>query len=214
MGCALGCAANGGSGAQQAAPRPAANQAAPAAPAAPPPSAEAAVLDGTGLGRVKLGAPLPPDLAVAARYHTSYYADAQPLEGFVLGSPGVLAIVDGGAFPAYGNAHPGATAPDDLRARTLAAGAASKLSVRMIVVTDPSVATANGLRVGTDLAGVRAAFPDARLQRVPPLWEDPTCLIEAAGLAFFFDRCPRSDGDPPANDAKVARIVARRADSP
>jgi hypothetical protein len=206
--CVLGCTPDGGVSGEQAAPT---RTAAPASTPPPQPAPNAqAVLDATGLGAVKLGAPLPPDQVVSERYHASYYADAQPLEGFALGSPRVLAIVEGGAFMAHGTQHPGQPAPDDVRARTLVAGAAGALVVRMIVVTDPAVATPSGVRVGTDLATFRKAFPLAPLRRVPPLWDDPSCLVEVADLAFFFDGCPRSDSEPPAPTAKVIRIVARR----
>jgi hypothetical protein len=205
---AASCASNGKVTAEQAAPpKPDETEPAQAAQAA---ALAGAVLDGDGLGRVKLGAPLPPDLATAGRYYAGYYADAQPLEGFELGPAGVLAIVEGGAFTAFGNEHPGQPAPDDVRARTLASGAASALTVRMIVVTDPAVSTVSGVRVGTGIAAFRAALADAELKRYPPLWEDPTCLAEASGLAYFFDGCPASDAAPPAEGAKVVRIVARR----
>jgi hypothetical protein len=203
--CQLGCASNGSVTTEQAAPV----RSDTPAPAHPAPQPEA-VLDAAGLDRVKVGAVLPPDLAVAERYHASYYADAQPLEGFEFGSRGALAIVDGGAFAAFGNGHPGQMPPADVRAATLAAGAAGRLTVRMIVVTDPAITTARGVRAGATLATVRSAFPDAPLKRLPPLWEDPTCLIEGAGLAVFFDGCPRTDQEPSAKGAKVVRIVARR----
>jgi hypothetical protein len=204
----FGCTSDGGVSAEPAAPT---RTAAPARTPQPQsaPNAEA-VLDATGLGRVKLGAPLPSDHAVAERYYTGYYADAQPLEGFALGSARILAIVEGGAFTAHGTEHPGQPAPDDVRARTLAAGAAGALVVRMIVVTDPAIATPSGVRVGTELSTFRRAFPLAPLRRVPPLWDDPSCLVEVADLAFFFDRCSNSDGEPAPPDAKVIRIVARR----
>lgn len=164
----------------------------------------------TSLSTLQIGSPLPqaiihsPDLE--SQYTTSFYGDAQPLEGFTLSDPPAFVVVKGGPFADWGMENPGQKPPDTLRNRALSRARAGALSVEMIVITDPRPKTANGAFVSQDLAAFTRAYPDAPRKRLPALWEEPSCVAEQNGLWFFFDRCD-------IDAAKIIRIVIRNPSS-
>lgn len=142
-----------------------------------------------------------------SRYAASYYSDAQPLEGFVLYDPPVLALVQGGPFAPWGRKNPGEPVPAELKANALLLARAGKLTVHMLVVTDPRPKTSAGISVGADYPSFAKAYRKARPSPFPALWEEPSCVAKHDGLWFFFDRC---DSLP---DAKLIRIVLRPANA-
>ena len=161
-----------------------------------------------GVGTLSLGSKLhEPARGFEGSYVTSFYADAQPLEGFALDEPPVLAVVEGGPFPKWGRTHPGGTPSESLKAQAMQLARAGKLTVRMIVTTDPRPKTEVGIGVGDDYLTFEKRYPEApEPQVMPALWEEPTCVTTVGTLSFFFDRC-----DTRAQ-AKIIRIVVRAPD--
>lgn len=161
-----------------------------------------------GIGRLKLGAAVPePANGYEASYATTFYADAQPLEGFQVADPPALAVVSGGPFETWGYDHPGDEAPDSIRQRAVTMARTGKLPIEMIVITDPRPKTEQGVGVGDSHASFAKALPAAELQRFPGLWEEPSCVATQDTIWYFFDRCDVPD------QAKLLRIVVRADDS-
>jgi hypothetical protein len=161
-----------------------------------------------GVGPLKLGAAVPePATGYQASYATSFYADAQPLEGFQLTDPPALAVVSGGPFKTWGYDHPGDEAPAAIRQRAIALARTGKLPIEMIVITDPRPKTEQGVGAGDSYASYAQANPaTAELQRFPGLWEEPSCVATQDTIWYFFDRCDVPD------QAKLLRIVVRADD--
>jgi hypothetical protein len=161
-----------------------------------------------GVGPLKLRAAVPePANGFEATYATSFYADAQPLEGFQIADPPALALVSGGPFKTWGNDHPGDEAPAAVRQKAMSLARAGKLPIEMIVITDPRPKTAQGVGAGDSYASFASANPAAaELQRFPGLWEEPSCVASQDTIWYFFDRCDVPD------QAKLLRIVVRADD--
>lgn len=181
-----------------------------AEPAAEPPAQVPAAggswrITSKGIGALKVGATVPePADGYEVSYATSFYADAQPLEGFRLTDPPALAVVSGGPFETWGYEHPGDEAPAAIRQRAVSLARTGKLPIEMIVITDPRPKTAQGVGVGDSYASYARANPRASdLQRFPGLWEEPSCVAAQDTIWYFFDRCDVPD------QATLLRIVVR-----
>jgi hypothetical protein len=185
--------------------------AAPKPAPSPAPAAPAWTITKTGIGDLQLGAAWPQaraaNPALDAQYTTTFYADAQPLEGFTLTDPPLFVVVIGGPFAKYGMDNPGEPAPAAIKAKAMKLARAGKLTIQMLVVTDPRVRTPSGAFVSQDFAAFSHAYPNAVRKQMPALWEEPSCVAEQEGVWFFFDRCGASE------PAKIIRIVVRRDDS-
>lgn len=184
--------------------------AAPRAQAAPAPSAGPVAqpprwkITPRGVADLQLGASVrEPGAGFAAHYHTDFYADAQPLEGFMLDDPPAFAVLKGGPFAKWGAAHPGQDPPEKLRSKALAQARAGRLTVDMIVVTDPRPQTERGAAVGIDYADFAKSYPASTPTQLPALWEEPSCVARDETVWFFFDQCSE------LTRAKVIRIVIR-----
>lgn len=179
-------------------PRSPAVEQAPSAPAA----ARVWRITSDSVGPLKLGGSITePAAGFAATYRTSFYADAQPLEGFALDDPPVLAVVAGGPFSHWGQDHPGDAAPADVKQRAVELARTGKLTIGMIIVTDPRPKTEREVGVGDSYASFARAYEDLKPSRFPGLWEEPSCVASQATRSFFFDRCDALEG------AKLIRIV-------
>lgn len=166
------------------------------------------------VGDVAILEPLPARLLtddLADRYQTSYYADAQPLEGFALPDPPVFAAVDGGPFHPFGMATPGQPIPESMPAEAAARARRGELVVTMIVVTDPRVVTAEGMGVGRTYVDVQRAYPELDAYTFPGLWEEPSCIARPtseSSIHFFFKGCQLArDGQPFEPGDEVLRVV-------
>lgn len=167
-------------------------------------SANAAITQ-NAVGPVQLGQPIPKASFAGATYKTSFYADAQPLEGFALKDPAILAIVDGGPFMKWGMDHPGLEPSEKLKKDAMKKG--PKLKTSMIIVTSPDVLTDKGAHVGSTFAEVKAAHPDIKTMQLPGMWEEPSCIAQDKTIHFFFKKCPMQG--PMPDDEKVIRIVVK-----
>jgi hypothetical protein len=187
------------------APQPsAAAAAAPAAQPQPPATPAAYLITAKGVGALRVGSRLGGSPGFEDRYTTSFYGDAQPLEGFTLDEPPVFVAVTNGPFATWGRTHPGETPPYPIRQRALALARSGKLRVGMLVVTSPTPKTERGVGVGQDYIQFAKAYPKAgQPTTFPGLWEEPSCVVTQKTLWFFFDRC-----DSPAR-AKLIRIAIR-----
>lgn len=165
------------------------------------------VLDVSGLLDLRLAEPLPAsrtqDAALAQHYVTTFYADAQPLEGFRFENDAVYAVVAGGPFHAFGMANPGEEPSASLKAEALKRARAGNLTLQMLVVDKPGVRTEKGLEVGHDSLAFERAYPGLTRGAMPALWEEPTCVASQDALWFFFDHCDSS------RPAKLIRMVLR-----
>lgn len=162
----------------------------------------------SGVGPLSLGAPVPePAAGFVSTYTTSYYADAQPLEGFAFSDPPAAAFVKGGPFSKYGYEHVGETAPAKIKQKAIGLAKAGKLPIDMLVITDPRPKTGHGVGVGDTYATFAQLNPSAaKPQHFPGLWEEPSCVISEDTVWYFFDNCEALD------QAKVLRIVVKTED--
>lgn len=158
------------------------------------------------IGTLTLGMKLgEPARGFEGTYSATYYADAQPLEGFALDEPPVLAVVAGGPFAKWGESHPGEPPTALVKATAVKQARAGKLTVDMLVTTDPRPKTELGIGVGDDFLAFSKRYPSAPAPSTfPALWEEPSCVIQQGTLWFFFDRC-----DTRAQ-ATIIRIVVRK----
>lgn len=202
---ACGRSATPASGAPAAAPAAPTNDA--PAPPAPAPAAQDWMITETGIGDLRIGRAWPSARSAAptlqTQYTATFYADAQPLEGFSLTDPPSFAVVSGGPFASWGMEHAGQPAPSAMRDQAAALARDGKLKLEMLVITDPRPKTAKGIGVSQDFAAFARAYPGALPQPLPALWEEPSCVAQRDGLWFFFDRCAAS------RPSKVIRIVVR-----
>ena len=157
-----------------------------------------------GVGPVIVGKPVPKAQLAGAEYKTSFYADAQPLEGFLLKDPEVLAIVSGGPFSKWGMDHPGEDVPEKIKKDALKK--APKLRVQMIIVTSEKWSAEGNVHVGSTFLEVKAAWTDAKLTMLPGMWEEPSCLVVKGKVSAFFRKC---EGGKLSDDATVIRLVVR-----
>jgi hypothetical protein len=186
------------------APPPSAAGAAPPPAQLPEATPAAYLITAQGVGALRVGSRLAGSPGFENRYTTSFYADAQPLEGFALDEPPVFVAVSNGPFASWGRAHPGETPPYPIRKRALAMARAGKLRVGMLVVTSQTPKTERGVGVGDDYIHFANAYPKASQPATfPGLWEEPSCVVTQKSLWFFFDRC-----DSPVH-AKLIRIAIR-----
>lgn len=187
IGCGLGCneSPTASSLADSAQP-------APAPRPAPRPkivcrAPDCAVIDDDGVGAVRLDAPLRSSLVgddADRRYVTRLIADGQPMAGFQLDDPPVLAVV--------GEGDPDGTRRPEAVRQAVQQLRGGKLSVRAIHVTDPSPRTARGVGVGSTLDELTRAHGEVRLHGVPVTYGDDRCVATVRALErvrFHFSSC-------------------------
>jgi hypothetical protein len=154
--------------------------------------------------RARLNHSAVPDLA--SRYEATSYGEGQPLEGFVLDDPPVLAVVAGGPYAKWARKNRGEPASEAVKSKAMALAKAGKLSIAMLVVGDARAKTAAGIGVGQDFAAFSAAYPGAKPpEKTIGLWEEPSCVAQQEGVWFFFDQCEK------LGSARIIRIVVRPA---
>ena len=183
----------------------------------PPPDKKASRVTEQGVADVVVEEVFPkarvaPDLP--ERYKTTLYADAQPLEGFLLGPKPFLAVVDGGPYHPFGMASPGEPIPDSMPAEAVKRAQEGKLTVSMIVVSEPGLTTGAGLGVGSTFAQLKKAHPKHSAFTLPGLWEEPSCVAKptkTSAIHFFYKTCDGKAESLIADDEPAIRIVVRRA---
>jgi hypothetical protein len=158
-----------------------------------------------GIGDLKLGGNLTqPEGGLDDRYRASYYREQEPLEGFELDNPPVLAVLEDGPFRTWAKMHAGHEAPEAIRTRAVALARAKRFTIGMLVITDRRPKTAAGISVGDDYARFARAYPRAPApDTFVGLWEQPSCMVNSGTIWFFFDRCDDAD------QAKIIRIAIR-----
>jgi hypothetical protein len=158
-----------------------------------------------GIGSLRLGEKLvEPKEGFENTYRTSFYGDAQPLEGFMFDQPPVLAVFTGGPFSVWGARHVGKAPPEPIQTRAIALASADRFEIEMLVITDKRPKTAAGISVGDNYAEFARAYPRAPApEAFTGLWEQPSCMVSRETIWFFFDRCDNAD------EAKIIRIAVR-----
>ena len=163
------------------------------------------MITANGIGGLQLGESLSePEGGFEETYRTSFYGNAQPLEGFAFADPPVLAVFTGGPFSDWGARHVGYEPPEAIQTRAIALARANRFKVHMLVTTDPRPKTEAGISVGDDYAKFARAYPRAPApDAFIGLWEHPSCMVSRDTIWFFFDRCDNAD------EAKIIRIAVR-----
>ena len=116
------------------------------------------------------GKPIPPaHLDDNARYEARWVADAQPMEGFLIGAPPVWVTISDGPMK---DVQPGPLEEltPVLAPKALAAARAGA-AVAAIVVEQPGITTEHGIGVGSSYESLRAAYGPLQLVRSPE-WLD------------------------------------------
>ncbi|MBK8996734.1 MAG: hypothetical protein IPM35_13445 [Myxococcales bacterium] len=167
---------------------------------AKPPSARPAParVRGGAVDDIVVGAPIPArHLDDKARYEARWVADAQPMEGFLIGNPPVWVTLDKGPMD---EVEPGPIEEllPALAPKALAAARAGAL-VDAIVIEHPGITTAEGIGVGSTYQDLRDVYGEIEIVRNPE-WLDskPTCDARAKnlpGIRFLLDGCKQ--GEPP-----------------
>lgn len=171
-----------------------------------PPSARPAParVRGGAVDDIVVGAPIPSRyLDDKARYEARWVADAQPMEGFLIGDPPVWVVLDKGPM---NEVEPGPLEEllPVLAPKALAAARAGAL-VGAIVIESPGITTAEGIGVGSTYQDLRDVYGEIGILRNPE-WLDskPTCDASAKtlpGIRFLLDGC--KPGQPPGPVTRV-----------
>lgn len=147
----------------------------------------------------------------AKRYVTTFYADAQPLEGFTFETPPLFAALRGGPFHTFGMENPGEPVPETMAAEAVALAERGELTVQMLVITSAVLRTREGIGVGSSYETVAGAYPKLETLVLPGLWEEPSCIAKphaASTIHFFFALCAMRDAAQKVGlDEKVIRVV-------
>ncbi|HYO69525.1 MAG TPA: hypothetical protein VEU33_25950, partial [Archangium sp.] len=165
-----------------------------------------------GIGGIHLGAPLGAgqlgtEQQARARYALRFYADAQPLEGFWLGTPPVFAALETGPFRAWVEAGNELELPSPSRFSAAAvAQALQGTPVVMLYVETPGYHTPEGAEVGMSHNELMQLYADLQVRAFPPLFEEPTCIGTTAALPrvrFFFNPCEQRQAPGSVNRIAV-----------
>ena len=169
----------------------------------------------TGVGPLAIGRSLPVAWVpgrLEPHYVTTFYADAQPLEGFTFDEPNLFAVVSGGPFEAFGRSTLDPTPPPEIVAEATRRARRGELTVKMLVITHPGLETAAGVGVGTRYDRLMAQYPEATTLDFPGLWEEPSCIVrpsQTSNLWFFFGDCGSTSDGSIDGRASIIRVVVR-----
>ena len=168
------------------------------------------LISADGVGRIRLGRPLPKDLLpvdAPASYVAGYHADAQPHEGFRLQTPPVTVFLDRGPFLRAARSEAVAAPGPAFWARAMRAAKAGA-KVRMILIESAVLKTAQGVGVGSDLKALESAYRDLRLSAVPASFGGDECVATSASIPnvfFYFRTCEAA-----RDDGTVVRVAIFR----
>lgn len=156
------------------------------------------------VGDFVVGSPIPAHhLEGAPKYHARWVADAQPMEGFLFGTPPVWVTIEDGPMK---DVEPG---PVEQLEPTLAPKAleAAKKGARVssILIEQPGLVTEAGIGVGSSYEVLKAAYGELSLVVNPELFDsNPTCHVRAKvlpGVSFLLETCKK--GMPPGAVKRV-----------
>lgn len=151
----------------------------PTPPKPKPPLPERLIENGN-VGELVVGKPIPEKLLTGARYEARWVADAQPMDGFYVGDPPILASIKG---PLY-DVEPGPLEPlkEKLAPKALEMAKAGAV-VNMILIEAPGITTAKGIGVGSTSAELERAHGKIQLVRNPEEFDSNiTCRATPADL--------------------------------
>lgn len=176
----------------------------------PPPPAERkeARVRGGAVDDIRVGTPIPARyLDDKARYEARWVADAQPMEGFLIGTPPVWVTLDKGPMH---DVEPGPLEKllPVLAPKALAAARAGAV-VGAIVIENPGITTAEGIGVGSSYESLRGAYGEIQIERNPEWFDSKTTCDARAkaapGLRFLLDGCKTGETPGPVKRVLVER---------
>ncbi|MFO0568445.1 MAG: hypothetical protein U0263_22475 [Polyangiaceae bacterium] len=142
-----------------------------------------------------------------ARYHARWVADAQPLEGFLIGTPPIWVTLEKGPM-ADVDPGPIESLTPMLAPKALAAARAGA-PVGGIVIEHAGIVTAEGIGVGSSWEALRGAYGEFELLRNPEWFDSqPTCDAHnksLPGLRFLLDGCKPGDTPGPVKRVLVEK---------
>jgi len=175
----------------------------------PPAQREHARIREGAVDDIVVGDPIPSHhLDGRPQYHARWVADAQPMEGFLIGTPPVWVILEKGPMD---EVEPG---PVEELTPTLAPkaleAARAGMPVGAILVERPGIVTAAGIGVGSSYESLRDAYGEIDLLRSPE-WLDSNITCDAtskafSGVRFLLESC--EEGQPLG---RVKRVFVTRA---
>jgi hypothetical protein len=152
----------------------------PATPPRPKPQKPARAIEDGGVGDIVIGQPIPEKHLSDAKYEARWVADAQPMEGFLIGEPPIWATIRG---PLH-DVEPGPI--EELKAKLapkaleVARGGGPVLA---ILIEAPGIETAAGIGVGSTHAELVSAYGPIKLLRNPEEFDsNPTCNATVTAL--------------------------------
>lgn len=154
-----------------------------ALPPTPPrtkPEKPARAIEDGAVGDIVIGKPIPEKYLNDAKYEARWVADAQPMDGFLIGEPVIWATIRG---PLY-DVEPGPLEPlkEKLAPEALKVARAGA-PVLAILIEQPGITTADGIGVGSTHAELVTAYGPIKLLRNPEEFDsNPTCNATVAPL--------------------------------
>lgn len=150
------------------------------------------------VGPIKLGKMIPTKLLtreMEEQYVAGYYADGQPYEGFRFRDLGITVLLDRGPFLRQSRTSVADPAKKGLAAKALMT-AKKGAKVKMIIVESKNVTTDAGVGVGSNLAALKSAYPDLKINPVPSSFGNDECAASSKSLPnvyFYFSTCKAAD---------------------
>jgi hypothetical protein len=152
----------------------------PHTPPRPKPQKPARAIENGAVGDIVVGKPIPEKYLNDAKYEARWVADAQPMEGFLIGEPPIWVTIRG---PLY-EVEPGPIEElkEKLAPKALEVARAGG-PVLAILIEAAGIETAEGIGVGSTYAELVSVYGPIKLLRNPEEFDsNPTCNATVSAL--------------------------------